>query len=470
MPRMSGPRVGIRAVLILGFGLTLGLWAFTAYSFTAQMAEAERRGAVVLARYNRAQELLSTVRAQILLISVHVRDALLDPDRRATDKYRRRIDESYTRIESALGGYSPVPDATGERDDVLRLRAEIEQFRGTMTEMLDLHASGRPVDVRDLLNRRMVPRRESAIGFSEQVQALNRAAFVRQQAASAAIHQAAERRSWWYLGVALMASLGIALFATAYSTRLEAKLRTHSERESRAAGELQRLSAALIDAQEAERRRLARELHDDVGQLLTAIKMEVAAVQRTGSDLTGLVGAQAIADGALQRLRNLSHALHPSILDDLGLGEAVAWYLRSLAGPHAVAAELVCHGTEQQLPDEVATAAFRIVQEAVTNVVRHSGASRCEVQLAWTAEALAITVTDDGRGCAPRHGATPDGEPRGLGLIGMRERATQFGGTFEVNSGVGRGTTVRVCFPLASGPSATTVGMASLPQTEVAHG
>src|SRR5512139_851507 len=210
---MSGrraERIGIRAALTLGFGLTLGLWAFTGYTFTTQMDAAERQGAAVIARYNRAQELLSTVRAQILLISVHVRDALLDPDRGATAKYRRRMDESFARIEVALNEYSP-PDTLGERGGVLRLRDEIEQFRQTMSEMLALHASGQPVDVRDLLNRRMVPRRESAIGFSEQVQALNRAAFVRQQSASAAIHQAAERRSWWYLGVALAASLAIGL-------------------------------------------------------------------------------------------------------------------------------------------------------------------------------------------------------------------------------------------------------------------
>ena len=128
-------RVTIRAALFLGFGLTFGIWVFAGYHFARRLADVENRAAQINVRYMRAQELLSTVRAQVLLGSVYVRDALLDPSPSA-DAYRRQVEDSYQSADDALRHYVPVVDSAAERQHVARLRNEIDNFRDTMLGVL----------------------------------------------------------------------------------------------------------------------------------------------------------------------------------------------------------------------------------------------------------------------------------------------------------------------------------------------
>src|SRR6185369_14200435 len=128
--------ITIKAALLLGFGLTFGLWVFVGYHFTQRIAEVQREAAEINARYRHAQDLLSTVRAQVLLGSVYVRDALLDPDPTTATAYRRRLEDSYTAVDQALQQYVPVLDSAAEREHVTRLREEIADFRRTMLEVL----------------------------------------------------------------------------------------------------------------------------------------------------------------------------------------------------------------------------------------------------------------------------------------------------------------------------------------------
>src|SRR6185295_5799851 len=140
--------------------------------------------------------------------------------------------------------------------------------------------------------------------------------------------------------LALAASFGIALFATRYASRLEDRLRQQMAKDEESARTLQRLSSQLINAQEEERRSIARELHDEVGQVLTAIKVELAVAQRaiesTGGDAAALQDARTITDGALHAVRDLSRLLHPAMLDDLGLAATVDWYLKGFGKRHGV--------------------------------------------------------------------------------------------------------------------------------------
>ena len=270
----------IKAAILLGFGLTLGLWIFASYQFTRRIADVEREAAAVNTRYMHAQELLSTVRAQILIGSVYVRDALLDPTPGSAARYRQQLQATYRAIDQALEHYVPVLDSPPERERVGRLRREIDEFRTTMLDVLASDTSRWATDARFLLQQKIVPKRETVIRVSEEVQALNRATFVQQQAGIAEIYRITQRRIWWQLGLALAASLGIALLAFLYSARLENQLRMQREKEVQNTRDLQRLSAKLITAQEEERRSIARELHDEVGQVLTAIKVELAVAQR----------------------------------------------------------------------------------------------------------------------------------------------------------------------------------------------
>lgn len=450
MEREALERPTIRAALFLGFGLVVGIWLFAGYYFTRRVSDIERQAAAINARYMRAQELLSTLRAQVLVGSVYVRDALFDPDITTAPDYRLRLEESYRGIEDALRQYVPVLDSSAEREQLERLRAETADFRRTMSAVLATDASQWPSNARTLLRTRVMPKREMVIGLSEQVQALNRGLFVQQQSALANVYSGTQRRIWQSLGVALAASLGIALFATLYAGRLEDRIRRQRANEVRHASELQHLSAKLINAQEEERRAIARELHDEVGQVLTAIKVELAvaqhAIEATGGQTSVLSDARSITDGALQTVRDLSHLLHPALLDDLGLPDAVAWHLRGLGRRYGLRVDVLHDRMEERLTPEIEVSAYRIIQEALTNVVKHASASTCRVYLQRLPNTLLITIEDDGAGFDP---AAVDraGARHGLGLIGIRERVVQLQGTLRLESAPGKGTRITVELP-----------------------
>jgi signal transduction histidine kinase len=440
----------IRAALFLGFGLIVGVWLFAGYYFTRRIADVERQAAAINARYMHAQELLSTVRAQVLVGSVYVRDALLDPDPTTASASRRRLEESYQTVDQALQQYVPVLDTEGEREHVTRLRGEIGEFRRTMLDLLATDGQRSPAEARALLRARLVPKRELVIALSEQAQALNRGAFVQQQSAVASIYGVTQRHIWQSLGVALAASLGIALMATLYAGRLEDRIRRQRAKEVQNTRELQHLSAQLLTAQEQERRSIARELHDEVGQALTAIKVELAIAQRAvdgaGGLATALDDARSIADGVLHTVRDLSHLLHPALLDDLGLTSATEWYLKGFGKRHGVRADLLHDRMEERLAPETEAAVFRIIQEALTNVAKHARATRCRVYLQRLSNTLLVTIEDDGVGFDPAATHSADGI-HGLGLVGIRERVVQIHGTVRLESGVGKGTRLTVEVP-----------------------
>jgi signal transduction histidine kinase len=245
-------------------------------------------------------------------------------------------------------------------------------------------------------------------------------------------------------------SLGIAIFATLYASRLERRLISQLEKDARNTRALQQLSTRLITAQEEERGRIARELHDEVGQALTAIKVELAVAQRKihagASEL--LEPAQAITDRTLNTVRDLSHLLHPPMLDDLGMVAAVESYVRGFSKRHDLRVDFRQDDLATRLAPEIEVAAYRIVQEALTNVVKHAGASACRVALGRYQSKLLIVVADDGRGFDLRE--LEDPARHGLGLIGIRERVSQLNGSLVMDSVPGRGTTLRVEIPLDS--------------------
>lgn len=445
---LEGPT--IKAALFIGFGLTFGLWLFAGYSFTRRMGEVQREAAAINARYTHAQELLSTVRAQILLGSVYVRDALLDPTPRAANEYRRRLQDTYRAIDQMLQQYVPVLDSAAERDRVARLRREVEDFRTTMTQVLAGDSSRWPAEARILLRTRIVPKREGVIRVAEEVQALNRAAFVQQQTEVAEIYRVTQRQVWRQLGFALAASVGIGLLATLYAGRLEGRLRRQMAKDEENTRDLQRLSGQLINAQEEERCSIARELHDEIGQVLTAIKVELAVAQRAVDQAGGsahlLDGARSITDGALHTVRDLSHLLHPALLDDLGLTAAIDWYLRGFSKRHGIRTDLLHDRMDERLLPEIEAAAYRIIQEALTNVAKHARATACRVYLQRLPNTILITIEDDGIGFDLAE-IEQAGARRGLGLIGVRERVSQLQGTMRLESAPGKGTRLTVELP-----------------------
>ena len=167
------------------------------------------------------------------------------------------------------------------QEHVRNLRTEVDQFHRTSLAVIAETGAASNAVIRDLLNRRIIPRREAAVKISEDIQSLNRLAFVRQQADIATSTGLAEAQSWRRLGLALATSLAVLLVVAAYSGRLEGRLREQMERDSRMSRELHDATVKLIGAQEDERRVIARELHDEVGQVLTALQVELSLAQRS---------------------------------------------------------------------------------------------------------------------------------------------------------------------------------------------
>ncbi|HXZ09198.1 MAG TPA: PAS domain-containing sensor histidine kinase [Paraburkholderia sp.] len=210
------------------------------------------------------------------------------------------------------------------------------------------------------------------------------------------------------------------------------------------------LSAQIQHAREAEQRRIARELHDDLGQQLTALKMKVAALEgrRTGIDAATLRlqshELQRQIDTMMASVRRIASDLRPPMLDDLGLAEAVEWLAQEFTVQHRIRAVVNIKLDDLTLGGFAATAVFRIVQEALTNVARHAHASKVAIDIRAAGGYCCVTIKDNGVGADL---AQPRAQ-RSLGLLGMRERARQLGGTITIDSAPGQGFRIEVALPL----------------------
>lgn len=216
----------------------------------------------------------------------------------------------------------------------------------------------------------------------------------------------------------------------------------------RAEEELRRLSHRLVEVQETERRNIARELHDEIGQLLTGLKLVIEMAGRLPVEQLKdqCQKAQSLVNELMGRVRDLSLDLRPAMLDDLGLLHALLWHLERYTKQSGVRVMLTHAGIEnQRLAPEIETAAYRIVQEALTNVARHAGTDNAKVSVSADAENLYIQIADQGIGFDPQK-ALAAGESSGL--AGMRERAQLLGGTLTIKSATGEGAVIAARLPL----------------------
>jgi PAS domain S-box-containing protein len=222
---------------------------------------------------------------------------------------------------------------------------------------------------------------------------------------------------------------------------------------------LRTLSRQLLQVQEEDRRTIARDLHDEIGQSLTAIKLNVERAQRTSDRAAReriMKDCIQITDSVLNQVRNLSLDLHPSILDDLGLSYALKWYADRQAERAGLKVEVAADPSEPRLPQDVEIACFRIAQEALTNVVRHAQASRASITLKRLATRVELRIQDDGIGFDARTVQSSMDGGTNIGLTGMRERARLVGGEVHVKSAPQKGTEITAIVPLPSVPSANT--------------
>ena len=217
--------------------------------------------------------------------------------------------------------------------------------------------------------------------------------------------------------------------------------------------ELQKLTQRLLKVQDDERRKLARDLHDSTGQTLAALKISVALLQEnckeTPAALANVSDVVQLADQAIEEIRTMSYLLHPPLLDEVGFACAAEWYIEGFAKRSGINVRADIGNSRERLPQSVEIALFRVLQESLTNIHRHSGASDASVHFQHEVDAVVLEIRDFGRGIPEErlrllHGMTAE---TGVGLAGMRERLHELNGTLEIESD-GHGTSMRATVPL----------------------
>jgi signal transduction histidine kinase len=444
----------LRPVLLFGFAVIFGLWIVSAYALVQRVGDAERQSAAITARFIEGEELLFTVRGQVFLSSVYVRDAVLDARPDAPSFYREELRKTRAEVEQALARYLPDVNSSIERQHWTHLQSALQAYWLSVSPMLMGQVPGNPDQARALIRRQVIPQRDLIVSISDDLRTLNQDAFQDQQANVAQLHQALRQRIWGTSGIAVALGLAIAFLAARYSGRLESRIRQQHLQERQHKRDLQRLSAELVHAQENERRRIGRDLHDEIGQALMTIKLDQGAIERSGQ-LSGaaanaLAEARSTTDHAIQAVRDLSQLLHPPMLDDFGLAVTLDAYVRSFSKRTGVHTELVTDRMDARLASALELCVYRVVQEALTNVAKHAHATSCRVYLQRLPYSLLVTVEDDGKGMEPEQ---VDGKEtgRGVGLVGVRERVSRLGGTVQLEAPADKGTRLTIELPVTSG-------------------
>jgi signal transduction histidine kinase len=244
----------------------------------------------------------------------------------------------------------------------------------------------------------------------------------------------------------LVAGLLLSLVAAYYILRLEQYGRERYLALAQSREELERLSRRLVDAQEAERHSISRELHDEVGQSLGALLVDIGQLSRLLSSddhlvLQEIARIKAAAESAVKSTRDMALLLRPPMLDDLGLVPALEWQARETSRRGDMEVDVQAAELTDDPPDQIKICIYRVVQEALQNAATHAHAKHAQVLLKREPHSIVVEISDDGAGFQPER-------TRGMGILGMEERVRQLGGTFFIQSARGKGTIVHAGLPL----------------------
>jgi signal transduction histidine kinase len=440
--KLARSRFSTRWVLYAGFGGLLLLMVFGALDALQVFRQVQERNDAVRRMFLQRNRLLVQIRSDLYLSGTYLRDYLLEPDASFADRHRGMLEATRERMLDSMGQYEELLSGTDARE-----------FRGLTTEVTAYWKVLEPVFTWDLEQRRqrsssflrdeVFPRRRGMLAIAGRVGDVNEQHLHAGNLELASLFTSFRLR----LIVTSLATLGIGVLFALFCIRTVLRLEAESALRN---AELQSLSASLVKAQEHERRAISRELHDEVGQSLSALLVELSNLSanlstEAGSTLRGhLETMRRLAENSVGVIRNMALLLRPSMLDDFGLLPALEWHAREVSKRTGTRVDVNADGVAEDLPDDVRTCVYRVVQEALNNAVRHSRARTIHVSVRQTPGALALSVSDDGTGFdADRI--------KGLGLVGMQERASDLGGIFAIRSEPGRGTVVSMTLPLHGG-------------------
>ena len=432
-------------VLWLGFGgLLLGILAAAIGTLTAlDRVSGEETG--IGKSFLERVGALDQMRSQIYLSGTYVRDFLLSPDASGAAAQGARLEALEVDTRKALDAYARSLDPA-ERQPFAALRAEIEDYWGVLKRMEAWSPEQRNQQRDSFFYDELVPRRTAMLQIADRIALVNERGLAR---AEDSIERSASSLRHTLLitfGVTLAGGLLLTLLTIGHTMRLERELERRLAENTRARADLEELSARMVRAQENERRILARELHDEVGQSLSAILMEsenAEFAEKPGEIREHLAAVKGLAEKTMNEVRDLALLLRPSMLDDFGLVPALNWHARETGKRTGLNVLVRAAGETDDLPEEHKTCIYRLVQEAVNNSARHSSARTVEVVVERQDSRVLFSVRDDGCGFDTRF-------VRGLGLLGMEERVRQLGGQLRLDSQLGRGTLIAAELPLTN--------------------
>jgi len=411
-----------------------------------------RTGRVLLAGFGGLLALMAVggfdaiqIRSSLYLSGTVVRDYLLDPEPQGAEVQRAHLERLRHEMEPALDEYSGSLSAE-EQNPLRAMRTELAGYWKVLDPILRWSPAERRERGYTFLRDGLVPRRASVLGIADRISAIN------EQELNGGDERLTFRRFRGRLFVMLAATLSIGLVlagvVASHILRLEKQSRFRYEQVMRVQTELKELSARLVKAQEEERRAISRELHDEVGQSLSALLMDLgnlaAVAPRNLEPLQRhLESIRRLAESSVNVARNMALLLRPSMLDDFGLVPALEWHAREVSKRTGMAVSVEAGTVSDTLSDSHNTCVYRVVQEALHNCARHAQAHTVRIRVRQDPGRIVFPVQDDGKGFNARH-------VRGLGLVGMEERVAHLGGTFQVKSEPGKETLVLAELPYAA--------------------
>jgi len=388
---------------------------------------------------------LDTIRSQIYLSGTYVRDFLLSPDASGAAAQAGRLTSLERETRAALDAYSRLLDP-GDRQPFVALESEIDEYWHVLSRTVAWTPEQRNQLRDSFFYDELVPRRTAMLQIADRIALVNERGLAQSEDRLAQSSGSLRRTLVATFGITLAGGLVLALLTIGYTLHLERELQRRFEENARARADLQELSARLVRAQENERRSLARELHDEVGQSLSAILMETENAECAADPQEirdHLAAVKALAGKTVNEVRDLALLLRPSMLDDFGLVPALNWHAREMTKRTGLNVVVAAGDEADDLPDDHKTCIYRLVQEAVNNSARHANARNVEVSVKREQARVLFSVRDDGAGFDSRF-------VRGLGLLGMEERVRRLGGRIRLESQLGRGTLITAELPLAS--------------------
>jgi len=388
---------------------------------------------------------LRRLRSDIHLSSIFIRDYLLDVESEHATEYRGRIADFRTTSRDKI---LELRALAVEYDEQIRgLEARLDEYWKSFDPLLQWTPSEKIRESGAFLRREVVPKREAVLEIAYEIERLNEATLATERSEIAQRQRTfrdSQRRLFWEcIAVGLIVSVAGVMRLRNLERRTEKARAAAQEAEE----QMRKLSQQVVAAHEEERKRLSRELHDQVAQMLTALRMELSRIDRhrpkSDIKLGGLVSESLeIVDSMVRSIRDIALGLRPSMLDDFGLGPALEWHVRDFASRCGLDVRLNLTGNLDQLPDQHRTCVYRVVQEALTNCARHADARTVTITADLRGTSLCVSVVDNGSGFdLARRGM-------GFGLRGMEQRVKELNGSMSIESEYGVGTSLKFELPV----------------------